>query len=397
MSPRKRLSSASFALDELEQQRDRVAIGIVWLSVLLVALFGVWAYHAQLDEVATGQGVVVPSSREQVIQSLEGGIVAEIRVREGDIVEAGQILAVLDATVTEASMEEVASKYRAAVARAARLKAELEDNTPVFPDHLALYPYVISAEQELYTARLESVNRAEGLVNRALESLHQELEMTQTLVDSGAASSVDLLRIQRDIYDQEMKLAEIHREYKVGAQEDYVRVSAEVDSLAHTVTGRTDALSRMVLRAPMRGIVKDVEITTIGGVLPPNGRLMDIVPLDDQLVFEVKVTPRDIAFISPGQAAQIKITAYDYSIFGGLEGEVFMISPDTIQDDVNREEFYYRVLVRTQTDALLNERGDRFPIWPGMMSIVDIKTGQKTVMQYLLLPINRAREALRER
>lgn len=397
MSQKRPLSTESFGLDEFERQRDRTALTIVWLAALLIAVFGTWAYYAQLDEVATGQGVVVPSSREQVIQSLEGGIVADVRVREGDLVEAGQVLAVLDATVTEANMEEVASRYRAAGARAARLKAELEDSTPAFPDHLMAYPDIVAAEQELFVARRRSVERAEKLVEQALASLQQELDMTRTLVNAGAASNVDLLRLQREIYEQEMRLAEIHREYKVGAQEEYVRVSAEVDSLGHTVTGRGDALTRTVLRSPVRGIVKDVEITTIGGVLPPNGRLMDIVPLDDQLVFEVKVTPRDIAFISPGQPAQVKITAYDYSIFGGLDGEVFMISPDTIQDEINREEFYYRVLVRTETDALINERGDRFPIWPGMMSIVDIKTGQKTVLQYLLLPINRAKEALRER
>lgn len=397
MSQKRPLSTESFGLDEFERQRDRTALTIVWLAALLIAVFGMWAYYAQLDEVATGQGVVVPSSREQVIQSLEGGIVADVRVREGDLVEAGQVLAVLDGTVTEANMEEVASRYRAAGARAARLKAELDDSTPVFPDHLMAYPDVVAAEQELFVARRRSVERAEELVEQALASLQQELDMTRTLVNAGAASNVDLLRLQREIYEQEMRLAEIYREYKVGAQEEYVRVSAEVDSLGHTVTGRGDALTRTVLRSPVRGIVKDVEITTIGGVLPPNGRLMDIVPLDDQLVFEVKVTPRDIAFISPGQPAQVKITAYDYSIFGGLDGEVFMISPDTIQDEINREEFYYRVLVRTETDALINERGDRFPIWPGMMSIVDIKTGKKTVLQYLLLPINRAKEALRER
>src|SRR5690554_3861344 len=202
MSQKRPLSTESFGLDEFERQRDRTALTIVWLAALLIAVFGTWAYYAQLDEVATGQGVVVPSSREQVIQSLEGGIVADVRVREGDLVEAGQVLAVLDATVTEANMEEVASRYRAAGARAARLKAELEDSSPVFPDHLMAYPDVVSAKQELFVARRRSVERAEALVEQALDSLQQELDMTRTLVDSGAASNVDLLRLQREIYEQ---------------------------------------------------------------------------------------------------------------------------------------------------------------------------------------------------
>src|SRR5690606_4833734 len=164
-----------------------------------------------------------------------------------------------------------------------------------------------------------------------------------------------------------------------------------------TIKGRSDALSRLVLRSPVRGIVKNIEVSTVGGIIPPGGQLMEIIPLDDQLLIEARMSPRDIAFIHPDQKATVKITAYDYAIYGGLEGEVTSISPDTIQDEVKRDDYYYRVFVRTKSSALANKNGKQFPIVPGMVATVDVHTGSKTVLQYLLKPLNRAREALRER
>jgi adhesin transport system membrane fusion protein len=170
-----------------------------------------------------------------------------------------------------------------------------------------------------------------------------------------------------------------------------------MEALEPIVRGRSDTLKRLTLRSPVRGIVKSIEVSTIGGIVPPNGRLMEIIPLDDQLMIEARMSPRDIAFIRPGQKATVKITAYDYSVYGGLEGTVTTISPDTIQDETNPEIYYYRVFVRSRDDALVNDAGKRFPISPGMIATVDVHTGSKTVFQYLMKPINRAREALRER
>jgi len=163
------------------------------------------------------------------------------------------------------------------------------------------------------------------------------------------------------------------------------------------VRGRSDQLQRLTFRAPMRGVVKDIAVTTIGGVVPPNGSLMTIVPIDDQLLIEAKISPRDIAFIHPGQEALVKVSAYDYSIFGGMKGAVTTISPNTVRDEVKPEIVYYRVYIRTDSDHLTNKAGTVFPIVPGMIATVDIRTGEKTVWQYLIKPFNRAREALRER
>ncbi|PAC70854.1 secretion protein HlyD, partial [Enterobacter cloacae] len=158
-----------------------------------------------------------------------------------------------------------------------------------------------------------------------------------------------------------------------------------------------DSLTRLTFNAPVRGIVKDIDVTTVGGVIPPNGKLMSLVPLDDQMVIEAKISPRDVAFIHPGQKALVKVTAYDYSIYGGLEGEVTMISPDTLQDEVKRDVYYYRVYIRTDSNHLTNRQGKEFPVFPGMIATVDIKTGSKSVIDYLLKPLNKAKEALRER
>ena len=228
--------------------------------------------------------------------------------------------------------------------------------------------------------------------------IQDELNITRSLAQEGAASNVDVLKLQRQVSEIKLKITDRRSEYMVQAREELAKAKAEADSLESVIKGRTDSLSRLTIRSPVRGIVKDVAVTTRGGVIPPNGELMQIVPLDDQLLIEARISPRDVAYIYPGQEAKVKITAYDYSVFGGLDGEVTLISPDTIQDEVKPEVYYYRVFIRTQTDALVNESGASFPIVPGMIATVDIKTGEKTVFDYLMKPFNRAKEeAMRER
>lgn len=206
-----------------------------------------------------------------------------------------------------------------------------------------------------------------------------------------------MLRLKRQKNELDLKLTQINSDYMVRAGEDLAKANGDVQALLSIMRGRSDSVTRLTLRSPVRGIVKDIEITTIGGIIPPNGRLMQIVPLDEQLLIEARISPRDIAFIHPDQIAKVKITAYDYTIYGGMDGKVVTISPDTIQDEVKPEVFYYRVFIRTDTDTLKNKAGKEFSIVPGMIATVDVKTGQKTVLDYLIKPMNRAREALRER
>ena len=383
--------------DHIDEAEIVKSTRIIWATVLLLASLITWSYFAELVEVSTGTGKVVPTSREQVIQSLEGGILSELYVREGDIVEAGQILAQLDLTKTEANVGESAARYRATLASIARLEAEVNQTKLSFPEELKEYPHLIQTETRLYHTRKQGLDESIKGLNESLGLVQQELNLTRNLARAGAASNVEVLKLQRQVSEIQLKKTERKSEYMVRAREELAKAKAEADSLESVIKGRTDSLSRLTLRSPVRGIVKDVAVTTKGGVIAPNGQLMEIVPLDDQLLIEARISPRDVAFIYPGQEAKVKITAYDYSIYGGLEGVVTMISPDTIQDEVKPEIYYYRVFIRTETDSLSTKNGNQYPIVPGMIATVDIKTGEKTVFDYLMKPINKAKEALRAR
>lgn len=393
-------SQRDVAIDDPDIQRENEFSGasrIITISILLFILLGVWAWFGTLDEVSTGTGKVVPSSREQILQSLDGGIVTEVLVHEGDKVQAGQIVARLDPTRSESNVGESAARYRASLASSVRLNAEVSDLPLVFPDSLKAWPELTASEMRLYKSRRAQLNDSAADIQDALVSVNKELAITQRLAKSGAASNVEVLRLQRQKSDLQLKITDLRSQYYVQAREALSKANAEVDMLSAIIKGREDSVSRMTVRSPMRGIVKNIQVTTIGGVIPPNGEMMEIVPIDDHLLIEARLSPRDIAFIHPGQRALVKVTAYDYAIYGGLEGEVETISPDTIQDKVKPEIVYYRVFIRTQQDYLVNKAGHHFSISPGMVATVDIKTGQKTIVDYLIKPFNRAREALRER
>ncbi|WP_412159094.1 HlyD family type I secretion periplasmic adaptor subunit [Pantoea sp. SIMBA_079] len=373
------------------------AVRLIVISAALMLVALIWAWFGVLDEVSTGTGKVIPSSREQVLQSLEGGILTELYVHEGDQVQAGEVVARLDPTRSQSSVGESAARYRAALAAASRLRAEVNDTRLTFPDELSGWPDLIAAETRLYTTKRAQLNDATKQFKASLALANRELAITQRLAKSGAASNVEVLRLQREKSDLELKLTDMRSQYYVQAREELAKASAEADSLAEVIKGREDTVTRLTIRAPMRGIVKNIKVSTVGGVVPPNGELMNIVPLNDRLLVEARLSPRDIAFIHPGQRAVVKISAYDYAIYGGLNGVVESISPDTIQDEVKPEIYYYRVFIRTDNDYVQNKAGRRFSITPGMVSTVDIKTGEKTVMDYLVKPFNKAEEAMRER
>lgn len=370
---------------------------LVWGSVFLFLSFFVWASLFKLDEVTTGHGTVIPSSREQIIQSLEGGIIHRLSVREGDIVEQGQELAQLDRTKTESVVEEAQSRLYAAIAKAARLSAEVNDSRLSFPEEIMEQKELMLQEQHLYESRKRSLNESLSGLKRGIKLIQEELSMTLPLVEKGAASNVEVLRLKRQQNELTNKLDEVNNQYYVNAREELAKANEEILAQRSVIRGREDSLTRLTIHAPSKAIVKEVDVTTIGGVIPPGGKLMGLVPLDEQILIEVKILPRDVAFIHPGQKAVIKITAYDYSIYGGLVGTVTTISPDTIRDDVRQEQFFYKVFVKTEVSFLKNKLGDKFPIFPGMIAVVDIKTGDKTVADYLLKPLNKAKEAMRER
>ena len=370
---------------------------LIWLiAALLVAMLG-WSWFFELDEVSTGAGKVVASSKEQTIQSPEGGILFELKVHEGDIVNAGQVLAQFDRTKSESMVNESASRARAAMAMSARLTAEVRGTPLVFPAEVLVDADLVHTESDLYRSRRESLQSALAGIAQALTLLRRELALTEPLVARGAASDVEVLRLKRQINELESRAADTRNQYIVKAREELAKANADVEAHGSITRGRSDSLTRLTFTSPVRGIVKDIAVTTVGGVLPPGGKFMGIVPLDDKLLIEARISPRDVAFIHSGQDAIVKFTAYDYSIFGGLTGKVTTISPDTIQDEVKRDVYYYRVYIRTDVDHLLDRSGKSRPIVPGMIATADIQTGSKSVLDYLLKPLNMAREALRER
>lgn len=370
---------------------------LVWIICIGLGALLAWAAVFKLEEVSTGTGKVVPSSKDQVIQSLEGGILTKLNVKEGDIVQEGQVLAELDPTRFKSNVDESKSLLLSAEATAARLRAEVNGTKLVFPDSVKSDPELVQEETQLYHSRRENLTASVAGLKRALGLVEQELSMTEPLVAKGAASEVEVLRLKRQANELRNQMNDIQNQYYVKAREELSKASTDIEQQQQVVKGRSDALTRSVFKAPVRGIVKEIDVMTIGGVVPQNGKLMTIVPLEDQLLIEARISPRDIAFIHPNQEALVKITAYDYSIYGGLKGTVKVISPDTIRDEVKQDQFYYRVYIRTETDRLRNKAGKEFAITPGMVATVDIKTGDKTVLDYLLKPFNKANEALRER
>ncbi|ARG33649.1 HlyD family efflux transporter periplasmic adaptor subunit [Acinetobacter baumannii] len=382
--------------EQLRQPLPKVSVFIWVICCGLLALF-IWAWLFTLEEVSTGTGKVIPSSKEQIIQSLEGGILTKLNVNEGEIVDKGQNLAQLDPTRFASNVGESKSLLLSAKATAARLSAEVNGTALVFPKEVLEEQTLVKEETALYYSRRSNLEESLAGLKKALVLVQQELAMTEPLVAKGAASNVEVLRLKRQATDLINQMNDVQNQYLVKSREELAKANTDIETQSQVVRGKSDMLKRAIFKSPVRGIIKEINVMTIGGVIPQNGKLMTIVPLDEKLLIEARISPRDIAFIRPGQEALVKITAYDYSIYGGLKGKVTIISPDTLRDEVKQDQFYYRVYIRAESDKLINKAGKYFNITPGMVATVDIKTGEKTVLDYLIKPFNKAREALRER
>jgi adhesin transport system membrane fusion protein len=371
---------------------------LFWLLLATVALFFLWATFAELDEVAVGESKVIPVSRSQMIQSLEGGIVARLDVREGDVVAQNQVLARLDPVLAEATTGEAMARIVGLQARAARLDAEMRGAAEVdFPPEVQAQPEVAAREAAAFKENRAAIAQmlADLGAQRTLAS--RQLELALPLLQVGASNDTEILRLRERVADLTSRINATRSQYDVALKKDYAATMAELEPLQQIAKGRADALQRTELRSPVRGIVKEVRVSTLGGVVAPGGVLLEIVPLGDELLVEARISPRDIAFIHPGQPASVKITAYDSAIYGALDGAVETISPDSVIDEVDRRSTYYKAQVRTSRAWLQTADGKQHPIMPGMVATVEIRTGRKTVWAYLMKPLDKAAEALRER
>ena len=385
----------------LDQTVPRVRWAL-YMLVLIVISFGVWASVTRVDEVTRGSGKVISNSGDQVIQSLEGGILARLNVKEGDKVEAGQVLLEIDATRAKAVYNEGYSKMVALQAAAARLRAEAYAKPLVFPGALNRYPDLVSNETLAYNSRRQALDQSVAELRRSLQLAEQEVSMSEPLMARGLISDIELLRMKRQTNDLRLQIAERESKYRAEANAELSRVESDLAQSRENVVARADTAQHTTIKAPVRGVVKDIRISTMGGVIQPAATIMEIVPLDDRLLVEAKFRPQDVAFLREGLPATVKVTAYDYGIYGGLDGVVEHISPDTLREDsrsaiaATGEDTYYRVLVRTRESSMQVD-GKALPIIPGMTTTVDIRSGDKTILDYLLKPIYKAREALRER
>lgn len=417
------------------QQAPVRARGLLYGMLLIIIVLLIWAAIAPIDEVARGQGKVIPSSQTQIVQSYDGGVVQKILVHEGQIVEKGDLLMQIDPTRFISTFRENRAQYLSLLARSSRLKAQLSGEPLSIPVAVIEAEEGIAAnEQTLYTSNLQELEqqlsqaqaqltqRREELneidarlvqATRAFELSTQELSVTRPLLGSGAISEVEILRLERDVANAEgeMKQARAQRErvlasiteaqdklreVELSAQNEWrVELSetlAKLSSLSESSLGLADRVKYADIKAPVRGTVQRLFINTEGGVVQPGSEVIEMTPLDDQLLIEAKIPPKDIAFLRPGQPAMVKFTAYDFTVYGGLDGELEHISADTITDE--DDQTYYLVRVRTRESGF----DQALPIIPGMTAQVDILTGKKTVLSYLLKPILRAKQnALTER
>lgn len=364
---------------------------ILFAVLLFILVFIVWANHAVLDEVTTGEGKVIPSSQIQVIQNLEGGIVKDILVREGDIVQKGQTLMYLSDTLFLSKYNELIKKQEDLEIELTRIKAEIDDSPLTYDAEIIKNnPDLVAAEIALYKAREGEKKQME----QDIELATKELNMTEPLVEKGAVSPVEVLRLKRTVSELKGEL----RAYESKTHERYNEARGEYLRVKEELLAADDRLQRTVVRSPVKGIIKQLKINTVGGVIQPGMDILEIVPLDETLLIEAKIKPDDIGFIHPNQRAMVKISAFDFSIYGGLEGTVEQISADTIIDEKDKDPTsYYLIRVRTKKNYLGSEQNP-LNIIPGMQATVDIKTGQKTVMDYLLKPLLKTKQkALRER
>lgn len=411
---------------------------ILWGTIFFLALAIVWASRAELDEVTRGDGKVIPSRQIQVIQNLEGGIISEIQVQEGDVVGIGQALIKIDDVRFSSSFRENQVRLAALQSKSERLTAEAAGKAFVPPEKLEKeHPEVVRREVELYNSRKQQHSATINILKQQIrqrqqelselrvrksqlqtnyELANRELELTRPLVAQGAISEVEVLRLERTVnelkgdldstrhaipkaqskYEEaQRKVEEAQLTFLNEVRTELNEAQAEISGLSESGMALADRVRRTIVRSPVKGQISRMLVNTVGGVIQPGMDLVEVVPIEDSLLVEARIRPSDIGFLHPGQKAVVKFTAYDFAIYGGLEAQLEYISADSLTDE--QGDLYYLVRVRTKKNYLGEEK-DPLAIIPGMMAGVDILTGKKTVLEYLLKPVLRAKEyALRER
>lgn len=381
----------------LDQDMDRPS-WIIRISALVIVVFILWASIASVDEIVRADGEMISSSRPQIIQNLEGGILSSLLVSEGDVVEQGDVLATLSGTEFRTSAEDLQEKLDALEVRKLRLEAELADEDSFdVPDQLAARAVdVLASERALLKARSDDyLARSEGALN-VLKQVETELSLMEDMLSRNVVALIEVTRTRKTHSDAQLKYNEIVTQASLNEAEEFSETLQDIASVKQALTLAEDQLDRTVITSPMRGIVNELSLTTIGGVVRPGEEIVQIIPMDEELFVEARVRPEDIAHVEPGQSATIKLTAYDYTIYGTLSGKVKVLSADTFKDERDPNALpYYRVTASVDLSSL-TARQSQIEIRPGMRAQVELHTGSKTFLKYMLKPLYKSREAFRE-
>ncbi|MDC1513647.1 HlyD family type I secretion periplasmic adaptor subunit [Porticoccaceae bacterium] len=391
----KTVDPATKTLDS-ELLRSRLTL---WLTFVILTTFFVWAYNSEIDQVARAPGVVLPSSRVQIIQSQDGGMLLSFPVKAGQEVQRGDVLALFDATSAEADFKEALAKVSALSSRLSRLNAEVFEAQLVFPEVSFKHPQFIDNESALFRKRMDAQKEELDALGAILALVREEIDMNMPLVESGDVSKTEILRLRRQEAELVAQATNTRNEYFKDAQEQLNQVEEELEGVKQALVQRERQLQQKTLLSPVRGIVKNIRITTVGGIIRPGEEVLEVVPIEADFLIEAKLSPADIGFVTVGQNAAVKVDAFDYTIYGDLAGTITYISPDTLKEKSPQGDVpYYKVQVRTNGKVFSGAPARNFEIIPGMTATVEVHTGKNTILNYLLKPITKTlAESLGER
>ena len=361
---------------------------VLWAVFVSLVSFFSWANFSEIDQITRAPGSVIPSSNVQLIQSKDGGVLEKLPISVGEIVDQGQIVAQFDKTNAEADYQEAKAQVAALSAAMSRLTAELFGTVPDFSDLANEFPHFIKSQKLLFDRRQSAKREEIANIGSILALVQEEIQMNEPLLARGDVSKTEILRLQREEAELIAQRGKISNDYFQSTQAEYNETEEEFERVSQLLIQREKQLQATTLTAPVKGIVKSIRLTTVGGVIRPGEDVLEIVPLEDDLLIEAKVAPQDIGFLRVGLDVSVKIEAYDYTIYGDLDGVLSYISADTLEEDTQKGDIpFYRVHVRTQGRKFSGRPDADLQILPGMTSTVEVKTGKNTVLSYLIKPI----------
>ena len=400
MNKPKKISYTKTGFGNLRIGRPSV-VSFLLLNAIVVTIVGllVWSAYSNVDEVTHAEGRVVPSSHMQVVQNMEGGIVKSINVKRGDLVEKDDVVLSMESVQFSSEFDSKKQQVMSLMAKEARLLAEVnETGLSYTKEFTAMAGHYVSVETSEFETRKRRLQADLSLLESQVQSGQQELDIVRKLTERGLEPQIELVRTQARVDEARNKMESMRRQFKSESATELSRVVLELNPLRQTLPAYADKVNRTQVKAPLKGLVNRVMINTVGGVIKPGEPVVEIVPYDDNLVVEAQIRPQDIGFIRMGQSANVKFTAYDYSIFGSLKGTITNISPDSVsKEERGQVAYYYVARIETSTKAIKSLE-QNLPIIPGMQAQVDIITGNKSVLSYLLKPLIAVKEnAFRER